>query len=308
MIAKIIKGSDFGGVVNYMLGKKEGEAHILQAEGVRSDHPNNISRDFALQASMRPNVQKPVGHIILSFSGKDAEQLTDAKMVQIAGEYLRQMEYGDTQILIVRHSDRQHPHLHICLNRIGNDGKTINDRNEKYRSTKVCRELTEKYGLTWGEGKQHVNRNRLRGGDKLRYEMFDAIKAVLPEALSWQDFRQRLHQHGIAIHLKTKGNTDVVQGIIFEKDGCRMSGSKIDRSCSFSCIHAQIKENIRRQESFLSQHEPIPYSVDESALTSDLAKALDEIFTIPQPGNGMDVDEIRFQRKLRKQANRKRRF
>ena len=67
------------------------------------------------------------------------------------------MGCADTQSLIVRHSDRKHPHLHICINRIGNDGKTITDHNEKYRSTKICRELTERYGLTIGDGKQKVN-------------------------------------------------------------------------------------------------------------------------------------------------------
>ena len=143
------------------------------------------------------------------------------------------MGYGDTQSLIVRHSDRQHPHLHICINRIDNAGKTISDRNEKYRSTKICRELTERYGLTLGEGKKAVNRHRLRGEDKLRYEIFDAIKAVLPQSRNWREFSVGLHRQGIAIRFKTKGNTNVVQGVIFEKDGCSFSGSKIDRSCSF---------------------------------------------------------------------------
>ena len=178
MIAKIIKGTDFGGVVSYMLGKREGEAKILQANGVRSSSARESASDFALQASMRPNVKKCVCHTILSFSAHDAEVLSDTKMVEIANEYLRRMGYGDTQSLIVRHSDRLHPHLHICINRIGNDGKTISDRNEKFRSTKICRELTERYGLTIGKGKQAVNRHRLRGEDKLRYEIFDAVKEV----------------------------------------------------------------------------------------------------------------------------------
>ena len=165
MIAKIIKGTNFSGVVNYMLSKREGKVKVLQANGVRSSLPNDIAHDFNLQASMRPNVHKPVCHTILSFSAHDSERLTDATMVKIANEYLHEMGYSDTQSLIVRHSDRQHPHLHICINRIGNDGKTISDRNEKCRSTKICRELTERYGLTLGEGKKAVNRHRLRGED-----------------------------------------------------------------------------------------------------------------------------------------------
>ena len=307
MIAKIIKGTNFGGVINYMLSKREGEAKILQANGVRCSSSSDMAHDFNLQASMRPNVQKPVCHTILSFSVGDAEQLTDDVMLKIANEYLEKMGYGDTQSLIVRHSDHQHPHLHICINRIGNDGKTISDRNEKYRSTKICRELTERYGLTLGKGKKAVNRHRLRGEDKLRYEIFDGIKAVLPKSNNWKDFVTDLNKQGIATRFKTKGNTDVVQGIIFEKDGCSFSGSKIDRSCSFSRLNAEIERNIQQAQQHLSK-EPMAHSIDESGFASDLSDALDEIFTMPMPSGGVDVDELRFQKKLRNRANRKRRI
>ena len=307
MIAKIIKGTNFGGVVNYMLNKREGEAKILQANGVRCSSSSDIAHDFNLQASMRPNVQKPVCHTILSFSASDAERLADEMMVKIANEYLAKMGYGDTQSLIVRHSDRQHPHLHICINRIGNDGKTISDRNEKYRSTKICRELTERYGLTLGKGKKAVNRHRLRGEDKLRYEIFDGIKAVLPKSNNWKDFVTDLNKQGIATRFKTKGNTDVVQGIIFEKDGCSFSGSKIDRSCSFSRLNAEIERNIQQAQQHLSK-EPMAHSIDESGFASDLSDALGEVFTMPMPSGSVDVDELRFQKKLHNRANRKRRI
>ena len=308
MIAKIIKGTNFSGVVSYMLSKREGKVKVLQANGVRSSLPNDITHDFNLQASMCPSVQKPVCHTILSFSAHDSERLTDATMVKIANEYLHEMGYGDTQSLIVRHSDRQHPHLHICINRIGNNGKTISDRNEKYRSTKICRELTERYGLTIGEGKQEVNRSRLRGEDKLRYEIFDTIKAVLPQSQTWKDFVAELEQQGITTRFKTKGNTDVVQGIIFEKDGCSFRGSKIDRSCSFSRLNAEIERNSHKQEQIHLQNEPMVHSVDESNFITDLSEAISEVFSMPTPSNGVDVDELRFQKKLRNKANRKRRI
>jgi relaxase/mobilization nuclease domain protein len=308
MIAKIIKGTNFSGVLSYMLNKCEGKVKVLQANGVRSSFPYDIAHDFNLQASMRPSVQKPVCHTILSFSAHDTERLTDDVMVKIANEYIEKMGYGDTQSLIVRHSDRQHPHLHICINRIGNKGKTISDCNEKYRSTKICRELTERYGLTIGEGKQEVNRPRLRGGDKLRYEIFDAIKAILPQSQNWKDFVAGLEQQDITTRFKTKGNTNVVQGIIFEKDGCSFSGSKIDRSCSFSRLNAEIEQNSHIQEKIHLQNEPMADSVDESNFITDLSEAISEVFSMPTPSNGVDVDELRFQKKLRNRANRKRRI
>ena len=308
MIAKIIKGADFGGVINYMLSKQEGKAMVLASNNIGFTDQNLCVREFALQASMRPNVQKPVCHTILSFSSSDTERLTDDVMVKIANEYLEKMGYGDTQSLIVRHSDRHHPHLHICINRIGNNGKTISDHNEKYRSTKICRELTERYGLTIGEGKQEVNRSRLRGEDKLRYEIFDTIKSILPQSQTWKDFVAGLEQQGITTRFKTKGNTDVVQGIIFEKDGCSFSGSKIDRSCSFSRLNAVLEQNTHKQEQIYQQNEPMVHSVDESYFITDLSEAISEVFSMPTPSNGVDVDELRFQKKLRNRANRKRRI
>ena len=307
MIAKIIKGTNFSGVLSYMLNKREGKARVLQANGVRSSFPNDIAHDFNLQASMRPNIQKPICHTILSFSAHDTKRLTDDMMVKIANEYLAKMGYADTQSLIVRHSDRQHPHLHICINRIGNDGKIISDRNEKYRSTKICRELTEHYSLTLGKGKKAVNRHRLRGEDKLRYEIFDAIKAVLIQSKNWKDFVAGLDKQCAATRFKTKGNTDVVQGIIFEKDGYSFSGSKIDRSCSFSRLNAEIERNIQQAQQHLSK-EPMTHSIDESGFASDLSDALGEVFTMPMLSGGVDVDELRFQKKLRNRANRKRRI
>ena len=308
MIAKIIKGTNFSGVVSYMLSKREGKVKVLQANGVLNSFPNDIAHDFNLQASMRPSIQKPVCHTILSFSAHDSERLTDDIMVKIANEYLHEMGYGDTQSLIVRHSDRQHPHLHICINRIGNNGKTISDHNEKYRSTKICRELTERYGLTIGEGKKAVNRYRLRGEDKLRYEIFDAIKTVLPQSKNWKDFITGLEQQGIITRFKTKGNTNVVQGIIFQKDGCCFCGSKIDRSCSFSHLNAAIERNSHKQEQINQQNEPMVHSVDESYFITDLSEAISEVFSMPTPSNGVDVDELRFQKKLRSRANHKRRI
>ena len=308
MIAKIIKGADFGGVINYMLSKQEGKAMVLASNNIGFTDQNLCVHEFVLQASMRPNVQNPVCHTILSFSANDADQLTDDVMIKIANEYLEKMGYGDTQSLIVRHSDRQHPHLHICINRIGNDGKTISDRNEKYRSMKICRELTKRYGLTLGEGKKAVNRHRLRGEDKLRYEIFDAIKTALLHSKNWKDFVADLERQGIATRFKTKGNTDVVQGIIFKKNGCSFSGSKIDRSCSFSRLNAEIERNSHKQEQIHLQNEPMVHSVNESNFITDLSEAISDVFSMPTPSNGVDVDELRFQKKLRNKANRKRRI
>ena len=134
MIGKIRKGSGFKGCVNYVLGKEQ--AALLHAEGILAESNRDIIRSFILQAGMNPDLKKPVGHIALSYSPVDAPKLTDGKMIQLAQEYMREMKITDTQYIIVRHQDREHPHVHIVFNRIDNNGKTISDRskNTNFRS------------------------------------------------------------------------------------------------------------------------------------------------------------------------------
>ena len=129
MIAKIVKGSNFKGMVNYILDKEK-DARILICDGLFGENKETIASSFEAQARMNPKVTKPVGHISLAFHKEDEHRLSDRAMAGLALEYLKKMGIIDTQILIVRHFDKEHPHVHIAFNRIANDGRTISDRNE----------------------------------------------------------------------------------------------------------------------------------------------------------------------------------
>ena len=277
MTAKIVKGTSFSGAVGYMMSKKE-KAEILKAEGVRMEPKELTVKSFELQASMHPNVKKPVWHISLNFSEQDTNKLTNEKMVEIAEAYLQKMNIKNTQYLIVRHHDREHPHIHLCINRINNDGKLISDKNEKFRSTTVCKELTQKYGLYFATGKENVNRERLIGYDKTKYEIFDALKRAIPRSNSWEQLEKQLKKESITFQFKTAGSTDKIQGIIFEKDGLRMNGSKVDRECSFSKIDREIKDNALEtiQESE-RQLDNLLYN--QLSLTNQVIGAIDSLFS-----------------------------
>ena len=234
MIGKIISGSSFAGTVGYVT--KE-QSRILSAEGVTPPDIREMMQDFKDQTLLNPRIKNAVGHISLSFSSKDAPRMTDALMTQIAKEYMQRMGITDTQYLLVRHLDQPHPHCHLVYNRVGNNGQTISDKNIKIRNAKVCRALTEKYGLHLAPGKESVRRERLREPDKTKYEIYDAIKANLPKCGSWSDLELRLKKRGIAMRYKYCGSTNQKQGILFCKNGFEFSGSKIDRQFSYSKLN-----------------------------------------------------------------------
>ena len=183
---------------------------------------------------MNPRLGKPVGHIALSYSVNDALKLTDEKMIQLAQEYMHEMKITDTQYIIVRHQDKEHPHVHIVFNRIDNNGKTISDRNDMYRNEQVCKKLKAKHGLYFAKGKEQVKRHHLKEPDKSKYEIYTAVRDEIGKSRNWRQLQERLAEKGIGIRFKYKGRTDEVQGISFTKGAYTFKGSEIDRSFSFS--------------------------------------------------------------------------
>ena len=226
------KGSGFKGCVNYVLGKEQ--ATLLHAEGVLTESRQDIIRSFCTQTQMNPGLKKPVGHIALSYSSIDAPQLPDEKMIQLAKEYMEEMKITDTQYIIVRHQDREHPHVHIVFNRIDNNGKTISDKNDMYRNEQVCKKLKTKHGLYFAKGKEQVKQHCLREPDKSKYEIYTAVKDEIGKSRNWQQLQKQLAEKGISIHFKYKGQTCEIQGISFSKGEYTFKGSEIDRSFSFS--------------------------------------------------------------------------
>ena len=236
MVGKVITGSSFSGTVDYVM--KE-ESRILEAEGIMPPEVKDMVQDFKDQTLLNPRLKNTVGHISLSFSPKDAPRMTDALMTQIAKEYMQKMGITDTQYLLVRHLDQPHPHCHLVYNRVGNNGQTISDKNIKIRNAKVCRELTEKYGLYLAPGKDDVRREQLREPDKTKYEIYDAMKGSLPKCKSWNELEGKLKEQGIGVRYKYCGSTDRKQGVLFSKNGFEFSGSKIDRAFSFTKLDSR---------------------------------------------------------------------
>ena len=304
MIAKIVKGKSFKGVINYVLDKAK-KTELLAAEGVRYKSKESIIRSFIAQTGLNPKVSKTVGHISLDFSAQDKDKLTNAKMVQIAKEYLSAMGITDTQYIIGRHHDKEHPHIHIVFNRIDNNGKTISDKNDRYRSEKICKELTEKYGLYLAQGKENVKTHRLKEPDKTKYEIYDVLKATVPKCKNWNELKKELQKHGITTDFKNKGNSDEVQGVMFEKNGYKFNGSKIDRQFSYSKIDFQLKQNDREQNNQIQQEHN--HFQNQSSVLENVGTALSGLFEIPSSGLDYDPDEAEFQKQHNLSRKKKKR-
>ncbi|WP_251620324.1 relaxase/mobilization nuclease domain-containing protein [Odoribacter lunatus] len=262
MMAKIVKGGDFKGVVNYILDKEKG-TQVVAHDGLFLENKETIAMSFNVQSQMNNKVAKPVGHIALSFSKEDEPRLTNRVMAGIALEYMERMGIRNTQFLIARHFDKEHPHVHIAFNRIDNNGNTISDRNERLRSTRICRELTLKYGLYMADGKENVKRNRLKEPDKTKYELYAILKTETGRCGNWNVLVANLNRQGVEVRFKYKGQTNEVQGVVFTVNSYRFNGSKVDRRFSYSRIDAALQRNrMEEQHDYPRQEQVQPNRIN----------------------------------------------
>jgi hypothetical protein len=250
MISRTTIGRSFGGVVRYQFeGRKEQpsdkQAEVLVAVGVRADSAAHMSADFNRGRQLNPNLGQAVWHTSLSFNPDDAAKLDSAKMQAIAESYVQKMGLDKTQYAIIRHHDQpDNQHLHIIANRVGDDGQTIKDGQNFFRSKQALKELIQEYGLTSPQGlrveKQHPA--QLQGVELTKHELRQTLHHALATANDRPALLATLQAQQISAREFTNRAGEVT-GISFEKDGTVFKGSQLGRGYSLAGLTQQLAAN-----------------------------------------------------------------
>ena len=235
MIAKIVTGKSFGGAVRYLM-EKSGHARMIDSDGVELSDIRSLIGSFNFQRKARPEKTEVVGHISLSFHKDDKPRLTDGFMAGLAREYMQRMGITDTQYIVVRHTDTEHPHLHILYNRVRYDTKLVRSHNERIRSVAVCKAMKQKYGLTFSKGKENVKIERLHNPDKLKFRIYEAVKTTLKGCASFTELVEQLNREGITATFIHRGGDPQkeIQGMTFTMQGQTLKASQVDRKFPIS--------------------------------------------------------------------------
>ena len=286
---------------------------MLEAVGVEGT-PEQMTEQFELQSLLNDKVKNIVGHTSLNFSPEDSERLKydDELMLQIAHDYMKLMGIENTQYIIARHIDREHPHCHIVFNRVDNDGKTISDKNDFRRNEKVCKMLTAKYRLHFANGKDHIKEKRLRPYDKAKHEIYKALKEELPNAHCWDDLKDALADRDIDMNFKVSRTTREIQGVKFEYNGFSFSGSKVSREFSYLNIGNRLEENACASLLESTKQEPRHKedNVQQSVFHSDDGSSISlGLLNCNSSYDAAAAEEAEFNRLMKKKkAKRKRGF
>lgn len=213
MIGKIIIGKSFRGCIGYVLENKlhndpelstQKRAELIHFNQCFGDRKELIQQ-FNEVRLLNPKLTKPVMHLILSLS--PGENLEKATLIAMAEDCSQALGFDKNQYIAVTHNDTHHLHLHIVVNRIDFDGKTLSDSNNYKKIAAFCRQMEEKYQLQSVLSPKaflpHSNRSIPRF-DSRKESMKTAIRISLLQAKSYPDFESLMRSKGYQL-IKGRG-------------------------------------------------------------------------------------------------------
>lgn len=140
MKVKVSTGGGMRGLVKYQ--KKSG-CELISGSQLTAE---NFLRETAALRELRKDCKKPVLHF--SLSQPPGESLSVEKWQQVTDKFLSKMNLQDNSYFAVRHTDTDHDHVHIAVNKIGSDGKLWDTDKSAIRAMKVCEEIERELNLT----------------------------------------------------------------------------------------------------------------------------------------------------------------
>lgn len=197
MIGKIIIGKSFRGCISYCLEKERAE---LIAQQFCYGQKKEIIAQFSEVRQLNPKLSKPVMHLSLSLA--PGERLTHKDQHRLVEAAAVAMGYDKNQWIAIAHHDTGHAHLHIVINRVGFDGKTLSDSNNYKKIAQFCRQMEKELGLLEVQSpRRFLNREeqKMPRLDQRKKRLEKVVLANLAKARDYKDFENRMNGEGYTV-------------------------------------------------------------------------------------------------------------
>lgn len=234
MVGNLIVSRSSGNLSHYALNEAK-DAKVLASHGVRTWSAGEMAADFGMQEALRPGLHTATLHVALSWPAAEQARLTDELMTELVRAYLAKMEIDATatQWAVVRHYDQDHPHCHLIVNRVTNEGKVLSDSKSFERNDDACRALEQEYGLInaaqigIADRLKEAQAGRLSPYETAQAYIHEAVSRHLPAATTVADLTTALATESITLHGTYQDKKLLT--VVFEREGEFVKGSAISK-------------------------------------------------------------------------------
>jgi hypothetical protein len=237
MIAKAVKGRGFRGALDYDLNKEQGRVIDTNMSGTT---PRELAKEFGEVRKLRPKLGKAVLHV--SLSAAPGEHLSDEQWQQVAQRYLHGMGLENNQYLVTRHTDTEHEHIHLLVNRIRFDGGVTSDSHDYRRQETLMRAIEREFDLQRVTPSIEVQRHALTKGEieeglrtgvpSTRQRLQQLCDGAAAHCHSFSEYAERLAAVGVELVPVTQLEGCKMSGLSYRLDGVMMKGSDLGKGYS----------------------------------------------------------------------------
>ncbi len=203
-------------------------------------------------------------HAKLSPSIEDGNTLTIAQWKSIASKYLKKLELENHQALGFLHSDRDHKHMHIVINKIREDNlKICHDHNIGKKSQIAADQIAREMGLQRAfivmqeRIEQKFKKEQLKAVETLdttkktigaKQEFKTALQVILKNKYNNIDeFFDAIELNGFKVHRYFNKTTGELRGYGIEKNAAKLDASTIGKEFTLKSLQITVtaqKQNV----------------------------------------------------------------
>ena len=246
MIGSSSFGSVFGALGTYLVADADrvgwAETRNMSegmdlGDGPTPPDPRVVAAEMSDRAT-RSRASEPMYHVVVAFDPDD--QPTEAEVREAADRTLRDLGLEHHQALLVRHTDRPHAHVHLMVNRVGEDGRAWSPWRQRTRLRASMEAQERELGVRWTGRNRDLGRDANAPPDRsptssraFAAEVRAKALGDLREAGSWGELDARLAAHGLQVERRGQG------GVV--TDGTREATlSSVSRTVSRPRLEARL--------------------------------------------------------------------
>ena len=289
VIASTSSSASFGALGSYLERGKGGvpaEERVawVESRGVVRDvdgaaNAERAARVMEATADRTPQCAEPCYHVSISFDTRDlpggpTDPTSKELMLGVARDTLRDLGLDQHQVVVVAHGDRDHPHMHLMVNRVHPEtGKTWDRWQDRVRLEKSLRAQERARGfrevpgqLGRLEGQERPPRSPSRGAYRsaereaaaqgrrsLQHEARAEVGYTFERAKTWEELETTLAGDGYVLRAKGRGL------VLRDGDGREVKASAVSRAGGRGQLETRLGEGYREHRAaVVARTGPVP--------------------------------------------------
>ena len=160
MIAKAKTCIGGAALFNYVINPNKG--YELARNNLSGETPKDMYQTMQILQNQNTRCKNNTISVVISPTIEDSRKMTDQDLENLVKDFLvgLKLDPKGAQYIAYLHTEKEHKHIHILINRIDENGKALKDNYIGFQAQSIAHEIALKYNWT-SIRQENLNRKEL---------------------------------------------------------------------------------------------------------------------------------------------------